>query len=231
MKAVSNLRSRIRTNMDSTAGDEPAQARRRARTSGSDAFAFLSPPLTDTGQQRAWAVEPRKLRGLHPAPLIIYVRESPNVLALVMDRLYGTLLSEYGVDSRDMRVSDVPTAYDLPGAVRRMGMGKQLVVVVGLLARDKPWFDESQVGRVREFMLAWSQQNAVPLVDGILIGDTPTELQRRVTLPSWTIKAPDWRDGFEQTPPVSENDDAGYTYGHYLAHRAVEMFYFEHRGW
>ncbi|KAJ2815101.1 hypothetical protein IWW50_006925, partial [Coemansia erecta] len=171
--------------------DEPAQAqaRRRARTSGSEAFAFLSPPLTDTGLQRAWAVCPRKLRGLHASPVIIYVRENPGVLTPVMDRLYGTLVSTYGVDSRDMRVTDVPTAFDVPSAVRRMGKDKQLVVVVAVLTRDKLWFDEGQIARVRDFLLTWSQQNAVPLVDGILVADSPLELQRRVCMPHWNIKA------------------------------------------
>ncbi|KAJ1854914.1 hypothetical protein GGH12_003975 [Coemansia sp. RSA 1822] len=233
MKAVSQLRTRMRMNTN----DEPAQARRRARTSGSEAFAFLSPPLTDTGLQRAWAVCPRKLRGLHPSPVIIYVRENPTVLSTVMDSLYGTLVSTYGVDSRDIRVTDVPTAYDVPSAVRRMGKGKQLVVVVALLTRDKLWFDEAQVSRVREFLLTWSQQNAVPLVDGIQVADEQDELQQKVCAPQWNIKAPERATTFEESPtddvaPVetpSTSDE--YTFGQYLAHRAIEMFYFEHRGW
>ncbi|KAJ2360289.1 hypothetical protein H4S01_005798 [Coemansia sp. RSA 2610] len=239
MKAVNNLRTRIRMNMDSTStSEEPAQARRRARTSGSDAYAFLSPPLSDMGLQRAWTVCPRKLRGLHPSPVIIYVRENPEILASAMDKLYGTLVSAYGVDSRDIRVTDVPTAYDLPSAVRRMGKDKQVVVVVSLLTRDKPWFDQAQIERVREFLLAWSQQNAVPLVDGILVDDTQNALQVRVAAPVWNVQARECGATYEEPRDAASVDsrpadlDAdGYMFGHYLAHRAVEMFYFEHRGW
>ncbi|KAJ2364325.1 hypothetical protein IW150_006511 [Coemansia sp. RSA 2607] len=208
--------------------------RRRACTSGAspDAAAFLSPPLTSTdSQQRAWTVVPRKLRGLHPSPVIIYVRENPAAVTLAMDKLYATLVSTYNVDSREIRVTNVPTAYDLPAAVRRMGKDKHMVVVVGLLARDTVWFDQAQVDRVREFLVSWSQDACVPLVDGILVGDDEGSLVQRVCAPRWNIVDGGgmrslWLDAGAQAEQPTE-----HLFGHYLAHRAMEMFYIEHRGW
>ncbi|KAJ2723664.1 hypothetical protein GGI07_002459 [Coemansia sp. Benny D115] len=232
--------------------------RRRACTSTaatSDA-AFLSPPLVDlaespaTGRERAWAVVPRKLRGLHPMPAIIYVRENPALVTHAMDKLYASLVTTYGVDTRDIRVTDVPTAYDLPVAVRRLGRDKHVVVVVGLLARNTLWFDQAQVDRVRECLLGWSQSTGVPLIDGLLIGDSPASLHGCIALPQWNIVAqnniacmPDAEEEDNSNSNRNDNDDGssrgsdadgslpGYMFGHYLAHRAMEMFYFEHRGW
>ncbi|KAJ2616342.1 hypothetical protein H4S08_000836 [Coemansia sp. RSA 1365] len=288
MKAVSNLRTRMRMLSDGseeTRGAAPAAAaaaaaateadgtaRRRACTAGADAV--LSPPLAES-TQRAWAVGARKLRGLHPSPVLIYVRENAAAVAYAMDRLYGALVTRFNVDSRDIRVTDVPTAFDLPAAVRRMGLNKQLVVVVALLARDTPWFDGAQVGRVRQFLLDWSQANAVPLVDGVLVADTQRALVDRVSAPRWRIaasddigdgchhvsagvfgqadaEAPDKEDTsdsrslFATSANDSAAEDAAFAepsagaeilppenamFGDYLAHRAIEMFYFEHRGW
>ncbi|KAJ2705619.1 hypothetical protein FB645_002310 [Coemansia sp. IMI 203386] len=273
MKAVSSFRTRRRAadSSDSSAAPQIAETaavgvdsdstdalpglRRRACTSGasssSDAAAFLSPPLTSTeGGQRAWAVVPRKLRGLHPAPLIIYARENPQLVTLAMDKLYSTLVSTYGVDSRDIRVTDVPTAYDLPLAVRRMGKDKHMVVVVGLLTRDKMWFDQGQVDRVREYLMAWSQQTCVPLVDGVLVDGNQGSLMRRISSPEWNVVAGGGDDiqsawleprhhgtlnnkqGASSVSSWPDNGGCGeYLFGHYLAHRAMEMFYVEHRGW
>ncbi|KAJ2077879.1 hypothetical protein H4R24_004845 [Coemansia sp. RSA 988] len=291
MKAVSNLRTRMRMLSDGSeelrgtapvaaaaaaaaaTGGETGAARRRACTAGADAV--LSPPLVES-TQHAWAVGARKLRGLHPSPVLIYVRENAAAVAHAMDRLYGALVTRFNVDSRDMRVTDVPTAFDLPAAVRRMGLNKQLVVVVGLLARDAPWFDEAQVGRVRQFLLDWSQTNAVPLVDGVLVADTQRALVDRVSAPHWRIAASDDIGDYCQhasvrafghadaaTQDKEDTDERGSLFstrvndfstaenaviaepsvaagaslpenamfGDYLAHRAIEMFYFEHRGW
>ncbi|KAJ2798686.1 hypothetical protein H4R20_004729 [Coemansia guatemalensis] len=287
MKAVSNLRTRMRMLSDgseelrgtapaaaaTTSGAAAGAARRRACTAGADAV--LSPPLAES-TQRAWAVGARKLRGLHPSPVLIYVRENAAAVEHTMDRLYGALVTRFNVDSRDMRVTDVPTAFDLPAAVRRMGQNKQLVVVVALLARDAPWFDEAQVGRVRQFLLDWSQTNAVPLVDGVLVADTQRALVDRVSAPHWRIAASDdIGDSCELTSAgvfggadagTQNKEDTGESsstsaaavnessavedsataepsvaagalpsenamFGDYLAHRAIEMFYFEHRGW
>ncbi|KAJ1805242.1 hypothetical protein LPJ56_005401 [Coemansia sp. RSA 2599] len=250
---------------DSDCVDALPGLRRRACTSGasSDAAAFLSPPLSSSESgQRAWAVVPRKLRGLHPAPVIIYARENAQLVTLAMDKLYATLVSTYGVDSRDIRVTDVPTAYDLPLAVRRMGRDRHMVVVVGLLTRDKAWFDQGQVDRVRGYLLEWSQQSCVPLIDGILVDDDEEALVRRICSPEWNVVAgcdnvqPLWlepknnnshrhhhRPLHRQSPSSpslasswADNGGGGdgrgeYLFGHYLAHRAMEMFYVEHRGW
>ncbi|KAJ2733472.1 hypothetical protein IW152_003023 [Coemansia sp. BCRC 34962] len=242
-----------------------AQLRRRACTStspgsnggnsaecGVEASAFLSPPLTGSQlMRRAWTVGPRKLRGLHPSPLIIYVRENSVLVSQAMDKLYGTLVSSYNIDSKDIRVADVPTAFDLPSAVRRMGKDKQLVIVVALLTRDKPWFDEMQTARVRDFLLSWSQACGVPLIDGVLIDDDSVALARRIASPVWNIVASDDIGALEQPlpddmvvgcEPTTEGSQSreearpsttssGQVFGQYLAHRAVEMFYIEHRGW
>ncbi|PIA14186.1 hypothetical protein COEREDRAFT_82867 [Coemansia reversa NRRL 1564] len=291
MKAVSNLRTRMRMLSDgseeprgaapaeavtaaaATANEAGGSARRRACTAGADAV--LSPPLAES-TQRAWAVGARKLRGLHPSPVLIYVRENAAAVVHAMDRLYGALVTRFNVDSRDIRVTDVPTAFDLPAAVRRMGLNKQLVVVVALLTRDTPWFDGAQVGRVRQFLLDWSQANAVPLVDGVLVADTQRALVDHVSAPRWRIAASDDIGGgchhvsagvfghADADAQVKEStsdsssffadsaDDSAAAkdiafvepsttaeipppenamFGDYLAHRAIEMFYFEHRGW
>ncbi|KAJ2002754.1 hypothetical protein GGI04_002600 [Coemansia thaxteri] len=277
MKAVSNLRSRMRL-ADSSLGDSPEPpmsghplaaghplARRRACTSTTTTTTTAASPNTnDDGhqsplRQRAWAVGARKLRGLHPAPVVVYVRENAAAVAATMDKLYATLTTVYAIDSRDIRVADVPTAFDLPGAVRRMAKDKQLVVVVALLARDAPWFDEPQVARVRDYLLTWSQACGVPLVDGVLIGDDAAQLARRVAAPVWAVAASDdvaaaglaaadrractdAEDaalmGLRIPPhdePASSHPEAAsagcVVFGQYLAHRAVEMFYIEHRGW
>ncbi|KAJ2415880.1 hypothetical protein GGI10_001380 [Coemansia sp. RSA 2530] len=275
MKAVTNLRTRMRltdNNNNNNASDvspscpppaSAAQLRRRACTStspssngggaecGVEASAFLSPPLTGSQlMRRAWTVGPRKLRGLHPSPLIVYVRENSVLVSQAMDKLYGTLVSAYNIDSKDIRVADVPTVFDLPSAVRRMGKDKQLVIVVALLARDRPWFDETQTARVREFMLSWSQSCGVPLIDGVLIDDDCVALARRIASPVWNIVASDDIGALEQalpdevgceptegslsreeTRPANTGSSGGQVFGQYLAHRAVEMFYIEHRGW
>ncbi|KAJ1645783.1 hypothetical protein J3B02_005061 [Coemansia erecta] len=287
MKAVSSFRTRRRAADSNDASSTPQVTetptmgadssdgvnslpglRRRACTSSaasSDAAAFLSPPLSSTeGGQRAWAVVPRKLRGLHPSPVIIYARENTQLVTLVMDKLYATLVSTYGVDSRDIRVADVPTAYDLPLAVRRMGRDKHMVVVVGLLTRDKAWFDQGQVDRVREYLLAWSEQICVPLIDGILVDSCEEALLQRICCPEWNVVAggdnvqPMWlesrnrqmhkQSAFDDASSVAssvasswaadngssngnKNGCGEYLFGHYLAHRAMEMFYVEHRGW
>ncbi|KAJ2785141.1 hypothetical protein H4R18_000729 [Coemansia javaensis] len=250
MKAVSNLRTRMRLQGEQARQGEQApeeeqaraeeqgqqqSLRRRACTSGSEAYAVLSPPLAlADGAQRAWAAGPRKLRGLHPAPVVVYARESPAAVAQAMDRLYGALVGTHNIDTRDIRVADVPTVYDLPSAVRRMGRGRQLVIAVALLARDAPWFDAAQVGRVRDFLLQWSQANAVPLVDGVLIGDSADDLLRSSEDPRWNV-TPAVASASSDPPATlatpAAPDGAGCTFGHYLAHRAIEMFYIEHRGW
>ncbi|KAJ2694235.1 hypothetical protein H4R19_005931, partial [Coemansia spiralis] len=158
---MKSLRTRMRM-LGDPADPTPAPAqppaahqptRRRACTSGSDAHALLSLPLADGGPQRAWAVGPRKLRGLHPAPVVVYVRENPRLVALAMDALFGALTATHNIDARDIRVADVPTAYDLPSAVRRMGKGRQLVIAVALVTRDSPWFDPDQLAAARAFLL------------------------------------------------------------------------------
>ncbi|KAJ2890516.1 hypothetical protein GGI21_000427 [Coemansia aciculifera] len=272
MKAVSNLRTRMRmaeiSNTDNANGSSSNNAQRRractATTTTStatpdtcnsiEASAFLSPPLTGSQlMRRAWTVGPRKLRGLHPSPLILYVRENATLVSQVMDKLYGTLVSSYNIDSKDIRVADVPTVFDVPSAVRRMAKDKQLVVVVGLLARDCAWFDESQVARVRDFLLSWSQQCAVPLIDGVIIADDVAKLAKRISAPVWSVAGSDDIGAIGDMPqsddlafePLDEetgsraelrtnNNDSsspGHVFGQYLAHRAVEMFYIEHRGW
>ncbi|KAI7827198.1 hypothetical protein BX661DRAFT_182846 [Kickxella alabastrina] len=268
MKAVNSFRSRMRladasidaatvastttnanacceNNNDAAAAAAPVAQRRRACTSGNstDAVAFLSPPLTgvsgDNSARRAWGVVPRKLRGLHPSPGLIYVRENPALVTQAMDKLYATLVSTYSIDSRDIRVTDVPTAFDLPAVVRRIGKDKHVVVIVGLLTRDSVWFDAGQIDRVRSYLLQWSQENCVPLVDGLLIGDSHKELAGRIASPQWNVAA---QDNIASVAPLQlassradadEGDIGGgeYMFGHYLAHRAMEMFYFEHRGW
>ncbi|KAJ1989758.1 hypothetical protein EDC05_004458 [Coemansia umbellata] len=205
MKAVTNLRTRMRL-ADPIAEIEPQDAtgtRRRARTSS-------GPLCTELPATRSWHVEPRKLRGLHPAPLIVYTRENPSVVAPVMDALWDTLVSRFNIDAKDIRVTNVPTIYDLPGAVRRMGRSKQVVIAVGMATRDTVWFDEKQLGSVREFLLGWSQSTEVPLVDGVLAGCDARELMFRACSTEW----PD-----------------GCLFGQHLAQRAIEMFYIEHRGW
>ncbi|KAJ1950914.1 hypothetical protein FBU59_000454 [Linderina macrospora] len=274
MKAVSNFRSRIRTasgnsspspfSAGTPAGTPPADT--SASGSAAAQASLISPTLAGIAspKKRAWAVVPRKLRGLHPSPMIVYVRENPELVTLAMDKLYGTLVSAYGVDSKDIKVTDVPTAFDLPNAVRKMGKGKQVIVVVGLLTRDKQWFDEGQVSRVRDFLLAWSQQNGIPLIDGLLVGDSPARLEERIASPEWDVRASDeigtlnfsnivlesldqsaYTDTEEAATTVRRSNDQSstssrdpadaalgdYMFGHYLAHRAMEMFYFEHRGW
>ncbi|KAJ2737656.1 hypothetical protein GGI20_006399, partial [Coemansia sp. BCRC 34301] len=258
--AVSNLRTRMRLteNTSSDAGSmSPASSsalRRRACTSsssspvsetgaGCEANAFLSPPLAGSQlMRRAWTVGSRKLRGLHPCPLIVYVRENAVLVSKTMDKLYGTLVSAYNIDSKDIRVADVPTVFDLPSAVRRMGKDKQLVVVVALLSRDKPWFDESQTARVRGFLLEWSQACAVPLIDGVLVGDDAVALAARIAAPAWNVVASDDIGAIDDdlfdapsSDPKSRGEprsaSAGHVFGQYLAHRAIEMFYIEHRGW
>ncbi|KAJ2463971.1 hypothetical protein GGI03_003513 [Coemansia sp. RSA 2337] len=270
MKAVTNLRTRMRlaennnnnNNINDASHSHPPTAsaaalRRRACTSttpggsaesGVEASAFLSPPLTGSQlMRRAWTVGPRKLRGLHPSPLIVYVRECPVLVSQAMDKLYATLVSAYNIDSKDIRVADVPTVFDLPSAVRRMGKDKQLVIVVALLTRDKPWFDEPQIARVRDFLLSWSQTCGVPLIDGMLIDDDSVGLSRRIAAPVWNIVPSDDIGalepastddfGFEPVEGSQPREDPrpatanGQVYGQYLAHRAVEMFYIEHRGW
>ncbi|KAJ1721845.1 hypothetical protein LPJ53_003665 [Coemansia erecta] len=216
--------------------DSPPGLRRRACTSGAsvDAAAFLSPPLTSADaqqQQRAWTVVPRKLRGLHPSPVIVYVRENPAVVTAAMDKLYATLVSTYNVDSREIRVANVPTAYDLPAAVRRMGKDKHMVVVVGLLTRDSVWFDQAQVDRVRAFLVSWSQDACVPLVDGILVGDDEAGLMQRVCAPRWSVVDGNGLRSLWLDAGAAAEQPTEHMFGHYLAHRAMEMFYIEHRGW
>ncbi|KAJ2344862.1 hypothetical protein GGH92_004303, partial [Coemansia sp. RSA 2673] len=261
MKAVTNLRTRMRlaennnnnNNINDASHSHPPTAsaaalRRRACTSttpggsaesGVEASAFLSPPLTGSQlMRRAWTVGPRKLRGLHPSPLIVYVRECPVLVSQAMDKLYATLVSAYNIDSKDIRVADVPTVFDLPSAVRRMGKDKQLVIVVALLTRDKPWFDEPQIARVRDFLLSWSQTCGVPLIDGMLIDDDSVALSRRIAAPVWNIVPSDDIGalepastddfGFEPVEGSQPREDPrpatanGQVYGQYLAHRAVE---------
>ncbi|KAI8323777.1 hypothetical protein GQ54DRAFT_296593 [Martensiomyces pterosporus] len=320
MKAVSNFRTRIKgssSNNDSGSASSSrhgtlAIGRSRASTSANpDTYALVSPSLTGApSMKRVWTVVPRKLRGLHPSPTIIYVRENPELVTQAMDKLYGTLVSTYGVDSKDIRVTDVPTAFDLPSAVRKMGKDRHVIVVVALLTRDKLWFDADQVSRVRDYLLSWSQENAIPLIDGILVDDNPISLEDRICLPEWNIRASkdistmnfplniaesadkcaytdnediaairandaaahlDTRAASttvvqEGTGAAEEHKGSGaavpkgrpstssdsntssksaiaaagaaeaavvcdYMFGHYLAHRAMEMFYFEHRGW
>ncbi|ORX70999.1 hypothetical protein DL89DRAFT_267092 [Linderina pennispora] len=278
MKAVNSFRSRIRTGSGNSSSSSPPSSAVRtlaAGGTGADGSAaaaaaaqasLISPTLAGIAspKKRAWAVVPRKLRGLHPAPMIVYVRENPELITQAMDRLYDTLVSAYGVDSKDIKVTDVPTAFDLPNAVRKMGKGKQVIVVVGLLTRDKPWFDESQVSRVRDFLLAWSQQNGIPLIDGILVDENVAQLEGRIASPQWNVRASDeigtmnfptsvlepldqsaFTDSEEAGTAVRRSNDQSsisskdavdgisgdYMFGHYLAHRAMEMFYFEHRGW
>ncbi|KAJ1728254.1 hypothetical protein LPJ61_004133 [Coemansia biformis] len=264
MKAVTSLRTRMRMLGDAADAPQPHQPpaplpplalhhqipRRRACTSGSEAYALLSPPPADGGPQRAWAVGPRKLRGLHPAPVIIYVRENADLVAQAMDGLYGALTLTHNIDARDIRVADVPTVYDLPSAVRRMGKGKQLVITVALLTRDSPWFDADQIGRARDFILEWSQTNAIPLVDGVLVAESPADMLHRISSPRWNVIAGDGAAAddsataaedasaaatdvvsaasSDSSPQLPEDD---FSFGHYLAHRAIEMFYVEHRGW
>ncbi|KAJ2574246.1 hypothetical protein GGH95_003934, partial [Coemansia sp. RSA 1836] len=233
-----------------------AALRRRACTStspaseGVEASAFLSPPLAGSQlMRRAWTVGRRKLRGLHPAPLIVYVRENAALVAQAMDRLYATLVAAYNVDSKDIRVADVPTAYDLPSAVRRMAKDRQPIVVVALLTRDKPWFDEAQTARVRDFLLSWSQACAVPLIDGVLVDDDAAALARRIAAPAWSVAASDDIGAMDDHAAPADDlgrlefeplgasksrepreEPGGHVYGQYLAHRAIEMFYIEHRG-
>ncbi|KAJ2089779.1 hypothetical protein IW138_003235 [Coemansia sp. RSA 986] len=218
--------------------------RRRQRTSSGPAH--LTTPATgqaaatpSPAARRPWAVLPRKLRGLHPAPAIIYVRENPQAVAHVLDTLYESLVGTYNVDSKDIRVTNVPTAFDLPSAVRRIGRSKQVVIIVGTLSRDKPWHDEGQLSAVRKFLLHWSQSTPLPLVDGLVVADTQQELLHRVCERAWDVRA---ADDFDMVDDQDENDEEreddekgagadGYLFGNYLAHRAIEMFYFEQRGW
>ncbi|KAJ2509807.1 hypothetical protein GGI11_005729 [Coemansia sp. RSA 2049] len=271
MKAVSNLRSRMKQlgETQPLPGAEQEEEpdcdrlgsiadsgsslglRRRARTSSGPAHLAAGTVALHTQlaaasplpARHAWAVLPRKLRGLHPAPVIIYVRENTQAVTRVMDTLYDSLVRGFGVDCKDIRVTNVPTAFDLPSAVRRVGRSKQVVVVVGTLSRDKPWYDERQLTAVREFLLRWSQNTPLPLVDGLLVGDTQQELLRRVCDCVWDVRAPDFAapDGDCEAAAAEsaahseegkdEEDERGYVFGQYLAHRAIEMFYFEHRGW
>ncbi|KAJ2782548.1 hypothetical protein GGI15_002885 [Coemansia interrupta] len=191
--------------------------------------AFLSPPLTSADtQQRAWTVVPRKLRGLHPSPVIIFVRENPALVTAAMDKLYATLVSTYNIDSREIRVTNVPTAYDLPAAVRRMGKDRHMVVVVGLLTRDNVWFDQAQVDRVRGFLVSWSQDACVPLIDGILVGDDEDGLMQRMCSPRWNIVDGSGMRSLWLDAGAAPEQPTEHLFGHYLAHRAMEMFYIEH---
>lgn len=274
MRAVSSIRSRIKLNAQTTpasqsvtAGPSPSSSssninfRRRACTSGGEDSLYISPPPTT---RRAWAVVPRKLRGLHPAPTIIYVRENPVLVTQAMDRLYGTLVNTYNMDAKDIRVTDVPTAFDLPSAVRRMGKDRQLVIVVALLTQDKPWFDAGQLSRVRDYLLSWSQANTTPLVDGTLVDKDQQSLAIRICSAEWNVMANDnigqlaeqseeveeEMEEIHHHPPVVRRSTEDhlflksgaaaassslpaeeFQFGHYLAHRAIEMFYIEHRGW
>ncbi|KAJ2394640.1 hypothetical protein GGI23_004613 [Coemansia sp. RSA 2559] len=252
MKAVSNLRTRMKQLGETSPPGEAAGVdqddksnslgfRRRARTSSGPAN--LTPAaLVAAGQttpRRSWAVLPRKLRGLHPAPAIIYVRENAQAVGRVMDTLYDSLVGTYNVDSKDIRVTNVPTAFDLPSAVRRIGRSKQVVIVVGTLSRDKPWHDESQLAAVRKFLLHWSQSTPLPLIDGLFVADTQQELLHRVGDGAWDVCAAAADDfgmaddqGLEEAAKGEESGaEGGCLFGQYLAHRAIEMFYFEQRGW
>ncbi|KAJ2820900.1 hypothetical protein IWW50_004872, partial [Coemansia erecta] len=53
----------------------------------------------------------------------------------------------------------------------------------------------------------------------------PTEMAATKTPPTETPST----SAVDTSDASAEAD--GYTFGHYLAHRAIEMFYFEHRGW
>ncbi|KAJ2795113.1 hypothetical protein H4R21_005246, partial [Coemansia helicoidea] len=83
----------------------------------------------------------------------------------------------------------------------------------------------------------WSQTNAVPLVDGVLVADAPADLEARIAAPGWDITAGDPRADAPADPEdtaTSDSDDGAcpdFSFGDYLAHRAIEMFYVEHRGW
>ncbi|KAJ2158883.1 hypothetical protein GGF46_003428 [Coemansia sp. RSA 552] len=238
---VSSLRTRMRGSTDADAdADRSQQQRRRARTSGAEmvptsgtlpeAGTIIPGALAEAGtipgsDSRPWANGPRRLRGLHPAPVIVYVRENPRALACAMDSLYDALVGTFHIDARDIRVSDVPTCYDLPAAVRRLGRDKQLVIAVGLLARSSPWFDHAQVERVRDYLLQWAQAARVPLVDGLLVDASQEDLDARAASPHWCVAARHLDpDSPAEPPPACQ-------FGHYLAHRAIEMFYVEHRGW
>ncbi|KAJ1800504.1 hypothetical protein LPJ59_001044 [Coemansia sp. RSA 2399] len=261
MKAVSNLRIRMKQLGETSPPGEAANVdqddkgsslgfRRRARTSSGPAHlttAAAAAAVAVVGQttpRRSWAVLPRKLRGLHPAPVIIYVRENAQAVGRVMDALYDSLVGTYSVDSKDIRVTNVPTAFDLPSAVRRIGKSKQVVIVVGTLSRDKPWHDESQLSAVRKFLLHWSQSTPLPLIDGLFVADTQQELLHRVGDSAWDVCAGDdfgmaddqdeeAANGEKKKKEDEEEEEAedGCLFGQYLAHRAIEMFYFEQRGW
>ncbi|KAJ1963121.1 hypothetical protein GGI12_002238 [Dipsacomyces acuminosporus] len=280
---MNNFRTRmmgLNDNGDSTASNTNSSGaavgrRNTCNSTATESYALASPPLLGTvSTKRAWAVVPRKLRGLHPLPMIIYVRENPELVTQAMDKLYGTLVSTYGVDAKDIKVSDVPTAFDLPSAVRKMSKDRHIIIVVGLLTKDKLWFDAEQISKVRNYLLTWSQENAIPLIDGILIDDDPLSLRNRICLPEWNIRASEdigfvhfpanianfADDDAEVISPIRESEpgdadesrsssvsltanlssmpavvdataNKDYMFGHYLAHRAIEMFYFEHRGW